>query len=352
MKLLYVLLIGALLPVGLVLYIGSYCIEQLLGDIAQDDAVLHAETVSCELNAELFDRTVIWKLYGNTLFVQDELAKANQEPQQPLGEDAAGDSSPTGEFPANPAEEQSIQEALTTELSQDLSEQVRAVNLLHDHLVFGEVLITDRRGALVAANNKTSDYWQNDETWWQQAVDKGIYISDKHYDESAAMESIAICLRIDDQAGEMAGVLKAILDIQDIDSIIRGLPTARITQGDRKTWLLTKGGVVLGAANTGGPPYHNVCDRLRVVEDAEQRGLRAVLWTESEKSPVKLISFARPVKFGDMSNPNWMLLVECNPQAVPASLPQFHYALKFIGLVGVIGSGAATYFLSRRFKVA
>jgi len=33
-----------------------------------------------------------------------------------------------------------------------------------------EVFVTDAKGALVAATNRTSDYYQGDETWWQNTA--------------------------------------------------------------------------------------------------------------------------------------------------------------------------------------
>jgi hypothetical protein len=36
---------------------------------------------------------------------------------------------------------------------------------------FAEVMVTDATGRLVAATNKTSDYYQADEAWWQNCYD-------------------------------------------------------------------------------------------------------------------------------------------------------------------------------------
>ncbi len=53
---------------------------------------------------------------------------------------------------------------------------------------FAEVIITDVTGRLVAATNKTTDYYQADEEWWQECFAQGrgnIIISDVSFDESA-----------------------------------------------------------------------------------------------------------------------------------------------------------------------
>ena len=34
-------------------------------------------------------------------------------------------------------------------------------------------LLTDAKGAVIAATNKTSDYFQADERWWEEAYNNG-----------------------------------------------------------------------------------------------------------------------------------------------------------------------------------
>ena len=53
---------------------------------------------------------------------------------------------------------------------------------------FSEVMITDAFGRLVAATNKTSDYYQADEQWWQDCYAEGrgrVFLSDIAWDDSA-----------------------------------------------------------------------------------------------------------------------------------------------------------------------
>lgn len=67
-----------------------------------------------------------------------------------------------------------------------------------------EILVTDAKGALVAASGLTSDYWQADEDWWQNAWNNGagrIWVSeDIEFDESTGTNTlqIAVPITIDD----------------------------------------------------------------------------------------------------------------------------------------------------------
>ncbi|NQU09531.1 SpoIIE family protein phosphatase, partial [bacterium] len=97
-----------------------------------------------------------------------------------------------------------------------LAEALRSFQRLNPS--YREILVTDKRGQLVAATNKTSDYWQGDEEWWQRThrVRAGrAYLEGIHYDESAQVYSLDLCIPIiarDRPQDPIVGVLKAVVD--------------------------------------------------------------------------------------------------------------------------------------------
>ena len=88
-----------------------------------------------------------------------------------------------------------------------------------------EVFATDLYGGLVAATNRTSDFYQADEAWWQTATNNGrgsIYFSQPEFDASSATFSLIIALPIYAQPGnKMLGILRttyridALIDLLD-----------------------------------------------------------------------------------------------------------------------------------------
>lgn len=81
-----------------------------------------------------------------------------------------------------------------------------------------EVFITNRAGAIVAATNRTTDYYQADEEWWQAAYDNGrgkTYISQPIYDESTESLSFQIAvpvLRVG--SNEIVGILRTTIALE------------------------------------------------------------------------------------------------------------------------------------------
>jgi len=81
-----------------------------------------------------------------------------------------------------------------------------------------EIFITNQYGANIAQSHKTSDYRQDDESWWQKAKQNGVYLSSSGFDESAGVYSSDIAIKILDEDGNFVGVLKAVIDLNYLTS--------------------------------------------------------------------------------------------------------------------------------------
>lgn len=108
-----------------------------------------------------------------------------------------------------------MRKLLNSDLSDEMRRDLEFYEKKYGYPVFVETIATNRYGANVAQTQRSSDYYQADEQWWQQAKDNGQYIGDVEYDESAKLYSIAICIKVVDEAGEFLGVVKSILNIED-----------------------------------------------------------------------------------------------------------------------------------------
>ncbi|UCG56980.1 MAG: HAMP domain-containing protein [Phycisphaerales bacterium] len=112
-----------------------------------------------------------------------------------------------------------MQELICNELSVELRdefEQKEFYKSKYGYEVFSEVFVTNKYGANAAQSQRTSDYYQGDEHWWQMAKETGLYVSDVQYDESARVYAINMAVSISDEKGIFAGVVKAVLNIEDV----------------------------------------------------------------------------------------------------------------------------------------
>jgi hypothetical protein len=111
-----------------------------------------------------------------------------------------------------------VASVLENELSAEL---VRFKEKFPEHV---EVFLTDRQGMNVASTNRTSDYYQGDEEWWQTAAHQGVYIGQPEYDESSKTTAINMAAAIYAENGtDVVGVLRSTVDFSALaESLISG----------------------------------------------------------------------------------------------------------------------------------
>jgi GAF domain-containing protein/HAMP domain-containing protein len=86
-----------------------------------------------------------------------------------------------------------------------------------------ELFLTGVQGVSIASTNRTSDYLQSDEEWWQTAYRDGLYIGQPEYDDSSktiAM-NMAVAVRQNEQ---VVGVVRTTVNFTALtDTLIAGL---------------------------------------------------------------------------------------------------------------------------------
>jgi len=123
-----------------------------------------------------------------------------------------------------------IDNLLQNSLSSKLRELSHFFVEEYGYPVYPEIFVTNSYGANVGQTGRTSDYYQADEIWWQQAVAQGIYVGPVEYDKSAGVSSVDIAVAITNDVGVTIGVLKAVLDIQEVIDTIKNLTPQNNTE--------------------------------------------------------------------------------------------------------------------------
>jgi len=87
-----------------------------------------------------------------------------------------------------------------------------------------EIFITDVYGGQAGTTNRTSDYLQSDEGWWQAAYNNGqgaVYISEPEYDESANIIALLIAVPLRNrETGRIIGILRTTYQVSALNSIL------------------------------------------------------------------------------------------------------------------------------------
>ncbi|MCK4753443.1 MAG: PAS domain-containing protein [Planctomycetes bacterium] len=135
-----------------------------------------------------------------------------------------------------------IQNILNNELSKKLQRYLEFSRGIFDHSVFAEIYVTNKYGVVIGASGRTSDFLQADEQWYQAATgEEEFWVGDIEYDESSDTYASDIVIKLYDEKEGFVGILKAILDIEEIIHIINEAKAAE-KHGAVEFKLLTKGG--------------------------------------------------------------------------------------------------------------
>ena len=91
------------------------------------------------------------------------------------------------------------QEPLRGLLQNEIATELRAYRMINP--LSAEIMATNLRGEMIAATEKTSDYWQADEVWWQRAILEKFhhaFVEGINFDESAQVYSVDVSVPIRD----------------------------------------------------------------------------------------------------------------------------------------------------------
>ena len=97
---------------------------------------------------------------------------------------------------------------LTPYLKNDCADLLRSARL--EHKRFLELFVADARGCIVAASNRTSDYWQGDEDKWTRCFRGGdgrLFVDEINYDDSTQSYVVQVSVPVQGKDGATIGVL-------------------------------------------------------------------------------------------------------------------------------------------------
>ncbi len=191
-------------------------------------------------------------------------------------------------------------------LNNEASQFVRQFNTITAN--FREILVTDGMGRLVAASNKTSDYYQADERWWQYAYQEGQgnrYHGDIQFDESANVYGMEIAHPVrDPSSNQVIGVIKAIVDSHAISALVAA---TRLGPTSEAVLITSDGKGILG-------PERTVRYRFSETVSLDEPGPRYADATEVLALPAEerrvFLGLPRSRLKDQMPELNWILVVQ------------------------------------------
>ena len=171
----------------------------------------------------------------------------------------------------------------------------------HGMYIFGEILVTNRYGALVAATGHTTDFRQSDESWWHSAQQTNILITDIEYDESANLYGVWVCVPVRDASDNVIGVAKAVVNVislvKDIELTALGYETSelKVTTSDGRLIFSSRAYAIL----------RNVSSEAFFEHASDVRGH----FSETEGGTSRLFSYATATGYLEYEGHDWIMFL-------------------------------------------
>jgi len=352
MRLSYKLLLLTLVPAILI-----WVLERMVGQVAEGslreslDARAEATVLAIqdEIARTLETRVTNWQAYGESALVQRTLRESGT--RFSTIDDIEGFLAEEDQKWREGRSELSEQ-LLQNPLSHDLRTAIRKLGQIAGYDAVGEIFLTNTHGANVALSGVTSDYRQDDEAWWQEAKQKGTHIGDVEFDESAGIYSIEICARIDDADGEFLGVLKAVMNIEEIFGIVDS-HASTVGDGARVT-LLSSDGRIIRMGNVENAPLLDGKQLIENVIFEESKLVATHLHKDVESGEEIMSAAALPRAECITESLGWIVLVQFEGSEYLAPIIKLRRALLLLsfwaGLLGLLIAGWILLPLTRRIR--
>lgn len=358
MRIVHKLLLATVLPALLIWVVGYYAVavsEHSLREIIEDRSAARAAAVMDEIDRALRTHVANLKALTRSNLVLETLDAANEEfamYSDPAAEVARLDEEwQTGTVPE---QQKLLSRFLDNELSQELRVRLEKLQEATGYAVYGEIFFTNQYGGIAALTSRTSDYRQDDEMWWQEAAKHGVFIGDVSFDDSARVYSVDICMSVETQEGKLAGVMKAVLNIQEVFSIIDG--QSRVdTNAHTEFFLFThdyriiRGPPGVSAPLADGRKYFQNLD-----QDFTQKGIIATRHRPNGEGEVLAAYATSTGETGSPQNLHWIVMVQQEAAQVFAPIRimrQNIWSLAlFATLLTLAVAGGFSWSLSRRIR--
>ena len=355
-KLIFAFLVMILILIfsGALAIVGSQ--NALIESIGENSVVIAQDTI------DEIDRVVFFRKEEAMFFSSDErfkkaLVKSNKEfdaksntEKYIAGEDANWVSVPKEVITPF------MSELIDSDLSERLRDKINFFEEQYGYQVIGEIFLTNKFGANIAQSGKTSDYYQADEMWWQQAEKNGTFVSDVEYDDSVGIYSIEISTSIFEKE-EFLGVMKFVVNINDLIKVIDSLSNDESVahgHGDHSSMEIklinSQGKLIHSTEKAGFEIFEDVSEKLQkrfettghihyFVDDGDKAG-------EGER----LFAHAHSRGFKDFAGLGWTVVIEHETFEIFEPVINLRNQLIFFIILSIVLAILFSFFISRRIS--
>ncbi len=238
---------------------------------------------------------------------------------------------------------------LNNGLSKTLTKHLEFYKKKYGYPVLAEIYVTNKYGVIIASTGRTSDYLQADEEWYQKAVaEKEFWIGELEYDESSEVFASDIVVNLYDENGNFVGILKGVLNVEEIIKIIKGIEGGSEYE-TFEVHLINRDGKVIYGKGHNHNIFEDLSDHLPLNKiDSSQGYFEERGWGRDKGK--SLFSYALSKGYGDYEGLGWVLFIEYRTEQIFAPVIKLRNNILIISMVVTIFAILTGFFISRRIS--
>ncbi len=218
-----------------------------------------------------------------------------------------------------------VQQLTNNKLSEELRNKIEFYEKKYGYRVFGEIFFTNRYGVNISQTGKTTDYYQADEQWWQLTKENGLYVKDVEHDESANVYSTDIGIRVDDEDGNFLGVIKAVLNIEEVITLIREAESAAKYRTTHLKLINRNGNLIYSTKQYKF--YENLSNEESIRRAISTRDDYLTTEGDERDEGKKLVAWSHSKGYRDYKGLGWILIIEHNTEEIFAPVAKLRNAV-------------------------
>ncbi|MDD5434134.1 MAG: cache domain-containing protein, partial [Nitrospira sp.] len=225
-------------------------------------------------------------------------------------------------------------EVLNNKATDYLKEFIRS----EEHGIHNIILVTNERGAVIAATSKPKHYYYGDQNWWKTAYNNGVgtvYVSDVYDSEELGARAFDIATPVM-KGGRAIGI---ILMSHNVDVFFKAITTAKVGKTDHVMIANSEGEILFCPVSPAKD--HKIEKDLLDNITKDQSGWVVTKSDVHFPGKESIVGFA-PVKITyslgkeNLNGKHWHVFTSQNP--AETFMPVFSLLVK-IGIAGLIGAG-------------
>ena len=358
MKLSHKLILGMLVPALVIGLVGMYVLnigQASMRSGVNDASAAYVSAIMAEIDRTMHSRIVGWQAYSSGQDIRDFLIGANDrmaghpDPETLIAErDVEWRATASGKTNAL------MKRSLNNRVSRLLRGLQNRLNQGFGYILYPEIFITDSFGAIVSQSDLTPGYQQSDQTWWQQAREKGVYIGNVEFDNSSDTYATDVAFRIEDDNGDFLGVMKVVISLTEVQSIIHQRSQDEQLAKRFNFMLFTDERQIIhtnmhdSGIMDDGSAYFSGVD---IPEDAAVYTAERV---EQNSGDQLLSAYAFSQPYGELPALGWILLHEYYAEDIYEPIYRLQRKVFMIALVtallAIVAGSVIAYSISRRVR--